>query len=86
MRQTIFQRKWVIAFVLTMLLSVTWTGCSTTVKEQQQGQSVTGEAKAGGELIGRYYFDDVRVPSELNYKPNDSFVYETPKFKAGIMR
>jgi len=61
-------------------------GCSTTVKERQEGQPVTGEAKAGGELICRYYFDDVRVPSELNYKPNDSFVYETPKFKAGIMR
>ena len=32
-----------------------------------------------------YYFDDVRVPSELSYKPKKSFVYETPGFKAGIL-
>ena len=86
MRKSIFQRKWVVAFVLSTFLGVAWTGCSTSVKEQQQGQPVTGETKAGGELIGKYYFDDVRVPSELNYKPNESFVYETAKFKAGILR
>jgi hypothetical protein len=86
MRQTIFQTKWIVAFVLTIFLGVAWTGCSTTVKERQEGQPVTGEVKAGGEFTGKYYFDDVRVPGELNYKPNDSFVYETPKFKAGIMR
>ncbi len=86
MRQTIVQTKWIVAFVLTIFLGLAWTGCSTSVKERQEGQPVTGEAKAGGELNGKYYFDDVRVPSELNYKPNDSFVYETPKFKAGIMR
>jgi hypothetical protein len=86
MRETVFQKKRVIAFVLTIFLGVAWTSCSTTVKERQQGQSVTGEARAGGELIGKYYFDDVRVPSELNYKRNKSFVYETPKFRAGILR
>jgi hypothetical protein len=86
MRQTIFRTKWIVAFVLTIFLSVAWTGCSTSVKERQEGQPVTGEAKTGGQLTGKYYFDDVRVPSELNYKPNDSFVYETPKFKAGVMR
>ena len=86
MRQTMFQRKWVIAFMLTVFLGVAWTGCSTSVKERQQGQPVTGEARGGGELIGKYYLDDVRVPSELKFKPNKSFVYETAKFKAGILR
>jgi hypothetical protein len=77
---------------LLIILSATWTGCSTTVKERQQGQpagGVTGEATSEAtseEGMGKYYyFDDVRVPSELNYKPDKSFVYETPGFKAGIL-
>ena len=84
----IFQKKSVMAMFLVVLLGVAWMGCSTTVKERQQGQPVTGpagEAKADWEGTGKYYLDDVRVPSELNYKPNKSFVYETPKFKAGVM-
>jgi len=88
MEQIIFQKKSVIALVLVIILSAAWLGCSTTVKERQQGQpatGATGEAKTGGEGTGKYYLDDVRVPSELNYKPNKSFVYETPRFKTGIL-
>jgi len=86
MGQIIFQKKMVIALCLVIFLGLAWSGCGTTVRERQQGQPVTGEGKAGGELVGKYYFDDVRVPSELKYKPNKSFVYETAKFKAGILR
>ncbi|PIV22106.1 MAG: hypothetical protein COZ69_04825 [Deltaproteobacteria bacterium CG_4_8_14_3_um_filter_45_9] len=88
MEQIIFQKKSVIALVLVIILSAAWLGCSTTVKERQQGQpatGATGEAKTEGEGTGKYYLDDVRVPSELNYKPNKSFVYETPRFKTGIL-
>jgi len=83
----IFQRKSVMAMLLVVVLGVAWMGCSTTVKERQQGQPVTGPAGEPKEWegSGKYYLDDVRVPSELNYKPNRSFVYETPKFKAGVM-
>ena len=78
--------------VIVLLLMVCWVGmgmgCSTSVKERQQGQPVTGpsgEAKAEwGE--GRYYLDDVRVPSELDYLPDESLIYETAKFKAGVLR
>jgi hypothetical protein len=89
MRRTIFQKKWIMAFVLIIFMGVAWVGCSTTVKERQQGQPVTGatgETKAEGGWTGKYYLDDVRVPSELNYKPNKSFIYETARFKAGILR
>jgi hypothetical protein len=85
MGRNIFQKKSLIA-LLVILLGVAWMGCTTTVRERQQGQPATGPT--GGatyEEEGKYYFDDVRVPSELNYKPNDSFVYETPKFKSGIL-
>ncbi len=88
MSPNIFQRKSVIGLLLVIILSVIWMGCSTTVKERQQGKPVTeatGEAKAEGERMGKYYLDDVRIPSELNYKPSKSFVYETAKFKAGIL-
>jgi len=89
MGQNMFQRKSVIALVLVILLGVAWMGCSTTVKERQQGQPVTeatGETKAEGVMTGKYYLDDVRIPDELNYKPGESMVYETTKFKAGVLR
>jgi hypothetical protein len=88
MKLNIFDWKSGVALLLVFLFGGVWMGCSTTVKERQQGQTVTGAtegAKAEGEGMGKYYLDDVRVPSELNYKPSKSFVYETPKFKAGIL-
>ena len=89
MRQHIFHRKSVIALLLVIFLGLAWTGCTTTVKERQQGQPVTGatgESKTEGEGMGKYYLDDVRIPNELNYKPDESMVYETTKFKAGVLR
>jgi hypothetical protein len=85
----IFQKKSVMAMLLVVLLGMVWLGCTTTVKERQEGQPVTGptgDTKAGEELVGKYYLDDVRVPSELNYQPGESLVYETAKFKAGVLR
>jgi hypothetical protein len=89
MGQIIFQKKSVIALLLVIFLGLAWTGCTTTVKERQQGQPVTGatgESKTEGEGMGKYYLDDVRIPNELNYKPDESMVYETKKFKAGVLR
>ena len=89
MRQHIFHRKSVIALLLVIFLGLAWTGCTTTVKERQQGQPVTGatgESKTEGEGMGKFYLDDVRIPNELNYKPDESMVYETTKFKAGVLR
>ncbi len=89
MNSNVFGRKSVIALLLVVCFMGMWMGCSTTVKERQQGQPVTGptpEANAEWEGMGKYYLDDVRVPSELNYKPDESMVYETAKFKAGVLR
>ena len=84
----IFQKKSVMAMALVVLLGLAWAGCSTTAKEQQQGQPATGPAPDGSAWaeVGRVYLDDVRVPSELEYDVEDSILYETPKFKAGILR
>lgn len=91
MGQIIFKRRSVLGLLLVIFLGLVLIGCSTTVKERQPGQPIagatgtTGETKAEGEGMGRYYLDDVRVPSELNYKPDKSFIYETPRFKAGVL-
>jgi hypothetical protein len=89
MGQFILKMRCGIALVLVILLGMAWTGCSTTVKERQSGQPVTeatGETKAEGAVMGKFYLDDVRIPDELNYKPDESMVYETAKFKAGVLR
>ena len=89
MSPSIFQKKWVIGLLLVIVLGVIGVGCSTTVKERQQGQPVTeatGETKGETVATGKYYLDDVRVPDELNYKPDESMIYETTKFKAGVLR
>jgi hypothetical protein len=91
MGQTAFGGRSIIAFLLVIFvcLGMGWTGCSTTVKQQQSGQPVTeatGERKGEGVVSGRYYLDDVRIPDELNYKADESMVYETAKFKAGVLR
>ena len=89
MNSNVSGRKLVIALLLVVCLMGAWMGCTTTVKERQQGQPVTGqtpEANSEWEGAGKVYLDDVRVPSELSYKPDESMVYETAKFKAGVLR
>jgi len=42
MGQINFRKKSIIALWLLMVLSMTWMGCSTTVKERQLGQPAGG--------------------------------------------
>jgi hypothetical protein len=81
MRNSIFQKRALIALGLVIVLGVAWVGCSSTVKERR------GDASAGDDTgVGKYYFfDDILVPKELSYKASKSFVYETPQFKTGSM-
>ena len=85
----IFKKKSVMAMLLAVLLGVAWMGCSTTTAERDQGQPVTGTTPGGtieGADVGRVYLDDVRVPSELEYDADETILYETPNFKAGVIR
>jgi hypothetical protein len=66
-----------VIFVLGMM----WMGCSSSIKERRE-ETVKGEGRGSGKY---YYFDDVLIPGELNYKQNKSFIYETPRFKTGVM-
>jgi hypothetical protein len=89
MRKNIFQKRSALVLLLVIFIGMAWTGCSTTVKERQSGQPVTeatGETKTEPVVTGKFYLDDVRVPEELNYDADESMVYETAKFKAGVLR
>ena len=80
MQKICYNRK-ALALLIVLLLSVGWMGCSTTVKERSTEEG-KGEYKGGGKY---YHFDDILVPAELKYKQRKSFVYETPRFKTGIL-
>jgi hypothetical protein len=70
-----------IAFLVLVSFSLAWMGCSSIEKERR-GEPMKGEDAGVGKY---YYFDDVLIPKELNYKPDESFVYETPQVKTGSM-
>lgn len=75
-----FKRKtiWTLGIVLVTSLFLLG-GCSTLPREKREEPQ---KDTIGGKY---YYFEDVRVPQELNYKQNRSFIYETPRFKAGVL-
>ncbi len=69
---------WIAAILFVSVLFLLG-GCSTLSREKR-------EESAKDTLGGKYYyFEDVRVPQELNFKQKRSFVYETPRFKAGVL-
>jgi len=76
----IIQRRSLIILLVGILMSV-MMGCSTTVKGRR-GEPVRGEWRGAGKY---YHFDDVLIPGELKYQEKDSFIYETPRFKTGVM-
>ncbi len=81
MRHDIFKRRMAVALLIAILIGGGWLGCSSQLRERR-GEPVATEGRGFGKY---YYFDDVLVPGELKYKQNKSFIYETPRFKTGIM-
>jgi len=72
--------SWIGVLVFVFIFALL-AGCSSTIKERRSEQPKTA-VETGGKY---YHFEDVRVPKELNYKQKRSFVYETPRFKAGVL-
>ena len=82
MNQRISQRSTALFLLLALCLVLGWMGCTSTVK-REGGEDLSKAQDMG---VGKYYFfDDVLIPKELSYHPDESFVYETPEFKAGSM-
>lgn len=73
--------KFFIYFLLISILSISLIDCSTKVRERGKTVEST-DWRVGGKY---YFFNDVLIPRELNYKQSKSFIYETPKFKAGVL-
>ncbi len=81
MKHNIFKNISAIALLLVIIIGWVWMGCSSTVKERRE-EPVASEWRGSGKY---YHFDDVLIPEELKYKQNKSFIYETPRFKTGVM-
>jgi hypothetical protein len=98
MGQFIYRERLVVALLFVFLLGLVGMGCSNTVKRDEP-PSAPAPAPAMAPTpassppettfprsVGKYYFfDDVLVPSDLEYDQKKSFVYETPQFKAGAL-
>jgi hypothetical protein len=85
MRQKILVRNSTVALLLIFLLGLGLTACSSTVKERQGEPAKSEEKETSKYRATYYYFEDVLVPGELNYRPKKSAIYETPRFKMGWM-
>ena len=80
MGRKIIMERITILRCLAFFLIVGWMGCSSI--PERRGEPTNGQDNKVGKY---YYFDDVRIPEELNYEPEESFVYEVPQFKTGSM-
>lgn len=67
-----------------LILSMGWIGCSSTVT-QKQGEPAKSEERPLPFGAKYYSFEDILIPGELNYQPDESLIYETPRFKMGRM-
>ena len=65
--------------LLMFFLSLVCMGCVSTLGDRRGGETKSEDVRVGK----YYYFDDVLIPEELKYKPNESFVFETSQFKTG---
>jgi hypothetical protein len=90
-RRNEMRRLWGFGLLIFFLAAVgmggaAGLGCSSTSKEKRGETAKAETIKIERLPQGKYYqFEDVLVPKELNYKQNESFIYETPRFKAGSM-
>lgn len=79
------QRSLGVIVCSIVLLGLMGVGCSSTVKERRGGPVRVEEGMVSQYRPRYYHFDDVLIPGELKYKQNQSFIYETPRFKTGIL-
>ena len=76
-----FHIRFAVGLLMCVLAGALFLGCGSTIRDKS-GDPAKGIETASGKY---YFFNDVLIPNELNYKPKRSFVYETPEFKAGSL-
>jgi len=74
-------------FMLFIFFTMSCAGLQSKGNPVTSGPDVDADGARQYEELNFYYdFEDVLVPRELKLDPNDSFVFETPQFKTGILK
>jgi hypothetical protein len=74
-----------LVLVLVLLVAGTLCACAST-PWSSESSSTTGTAGSGSRMRPMSYdFPDVLLPSELELVPKDSYVFQGPKTKAGML-
>ncbi|WP_147819537.1 hypothetical protein [Salidesulfovibrio onnuriiensis] len=75
-----FSRFVAVLFILALL-------GACTPKSTSSGDSGSEPASQSYENLNFYYdFDDILIPKELDFQPDESHTLDNKKFRAGIMR
>ena len=72
-------RKRAALFFLLLFASASLFACATT---KQEGAPAAPQVKSRASY---YDFEDVIIPSEMKLDSKNSFIYSTPRFKAGVL-
>ncbi len=76
------RKTFITGMVLVLLAAL--AACATLSKEDKASEDAGKVQKA--ESPGAYQdFDDVLIPKEMKLNDKDSFVFETPQFKTGVL-
>ncbi|HOE16267.1 MAG TPA: hypothetical protein PLX02_05075 [Syntrophorhabdaceae bacterium] len=70
-------------FILLFIMLLAFSGCAMFKGSKAADES----AQPGQEALNQafYGFPDIPVPQELAYVPENSFIYESPSMRAGVM-
>lgn len=75
--------KLIIA-TLAMAVLLVLPGCQSALQNRDQGTATSSQPQAAA--VGTYQeFDDVLIPNDMELVDKQSFVFETPQFKTGIL-
>lgn len=74
-------------FIATLAMAVLLVlpGCQSALQNRDQGTAASSQPQAAA-AVGTYQeFDDVLIPNDMELVDKNSFVFETPQFKTGIL-
>ncbi|MFP4477185.1 MAG: hypothetical protein ACLFOY_16610 [Desulfatibacillaceae bacterium] len=77
-------RGTLVFLVLALVLGMALPGCSTLGGKDKKGTSASSERDQGPQPV-YYDFGDVLVPHELEVDQDESFIYSTAGFSAGVL-
>ncbi len=79
-------RKTTIFTLLVLLLSFALVGCASSPKEGSTSPDKVTSPPPEKEAQNRYFdFDDIPVPKDMEIKPDNSILFESPDMKAGVV-